>query len=415
MTVTPHTPLDTLNVSINFGENSIPIGRLAYKNRRIYFEYDRNFLSKKLPISPFMLPLKAGLNEGNPALFEGLHGVFNDSLPDGWGRLVLDRLLRSKGYQIGDFTPLDRLAYIGAHGMGALVYAPDYSHTADETLLNLDMLAEESQHVLTGEAPEVLEELLRLGGSSAGARPKATISLSGDKQKIIEGTAKCDETFEPWIVKFANSTDGADAGAVEYVYSQMAHMAGIIMPETHLFSARNGAGYFATKRFDHDGTGQRLHMHTACGLLHSDFRTPSLDYEDLIKLTIGLTRDVREAQAMYRLAVFNVLSHNRDDHSKNFSYLMDEHGTWKLAPAYDLTYSFGPRGEQSTMVAGEGKIPTEEHLLKLARHADLKPQQAHEIIEQVRDALSHWKALAQNAGVATRTIVTIHQAIEGKK
>lgn len=399
MTIKQHISLDTLNVSINFGGNTIAVGKLAYKNRRIYFEYDRDFLDRKLDISPFMLPLKTGLHESKPELFEGLPGVFNDSLPDGWGRLLLDRLLRSKGYQSGDFTPLDRLAYIGTHGMGALTYEPDYSHAPDDTLINLDKLAQESQHVLEGESSKVLEELLRLGGSSAGARPKATIGLSEDKQKIIEGAANIYNGYEPWIVKFANSMDGADAGAIEYVYSQMARMAGIDMPETYLFPAKEGIGYFATKRFDRGVNGKRLHMHTACGLLHSDFRTPSLDYEDLIKLTMTLTRDIRAAQAMYRLAVFNVLSHNRDDHSKNFSFLMDKNGTWRLAPAYDLTYSSGPRGEQSTMVAGEGKNPTKEHLLQLAHHADLKPKQANEIIDQVCEALRNWKKLAKDAGV----------------
>ncbi|NET71413.1 MAG: type II toxin-antitoxin system HipA family toxin [Sphaerospermopsis sp. SIO1G2] len=412
MTISNYLSLDTLNVSLNFGDTLIPVGRLAYKNRRIYFEYDRDFLDRNLAISPFMLPLKEGLHEGNAALFEGLPGVFNDSLPDGWGRLLLDRLLRSKGFSIGDFTPLDRLAYIGAHGMGALSYEPDYSQTSDESLLNLDKLAEESRHVLAGESSDVLEELLRLGGSSAGARPKATIGLSHDKQSIIEGTARCTADYEPWMVKFANSMDGADAGAVEYVYSQMARMGGINMPETYLFPAKEGAGYFAIKRFDRNAVGKRQHMHTACGLLHSDFRTPSLDYEDLIKLTMSLTRDMRAAQAIYRLAVFNVLSHNRDDHSKNFSYLMDEYGAWTLAPAYDLTYSSGPRGEQSTMVAGEGKNSTTAHLLKLAAHADLKQNEAISIIDQVREALCQWNKLAANAGVTKEMMATIHETIE---
>lgn len=411
MTAKTFTPLDRLSVSLDVGDTPIPVGRLAYKNRRIYFEYDRDFLDKKLPVSPFMLPLKSGVHEGKPDLFEGLPGVFNDSLPDGWGRLLLDRLLRCKGFSIGDFSPLDRLATIGAHGMGALIYEPDHSDAASNAALDLDRLAEESRHVLSGESSDVLEELLRLGGSSAGARPKASVAVSGDKKNITEGTANLKESYQPWIVKFANSMDGEDAGAVEYVYSQMARMAGVDMSETYLFPAKSGAGYFATKRFDRLENGKRLHMHTACGLLHSDFRTPSLDYEDLIKAAMALTRDVRAAQAMFRLAAFNVLSHNRDDHSKNFSFLMDERGAWRLAPAYDLTFSSGPRGEQSTMVAGEGRNPNAEHLLKLAHHADLKPAEAKEIIGQVCEGLSTWRNLAENAGVAKETIKTIGNVI----
>ena len=136
----------------------------------------------------------------------------------------------------------------------------------------------------------------------------------------------------------------------------MATRSGIAIPETHLFPAKKSAGYFATKRFDRD-CPKSLHMHTVCGLLHSDFRSPSLDYQDLIELTTLLTRDVRETEKMFRLAVFNVLAHNRDDHSKNFSFLMNEVGEWQLSPAYDLTFSSGPGGEQSTMVIGEGKTP----------------------------------------------------------
>jgi serine/threonine-protein kinase HipA len=295
--------------------------------------------------------------------------------------------------------------------MGALVYAPDYSFDTEKSLLDLDILAQESQQVLAGNSTDMLEELQRLGGSSAGARPKATIGLSPDKQKIIEGAVISDPAYEAWIVKFANSLDGEDAGAVEYVYSLMARLAGIAMTETHLFPASSGAGYFATRRFDRMSHGKRLHMHTACGLLHSDFRTPSLDYADLLKLTMTLTRDVRAAQEMFCLAVFNLFSHNRDDHSKNFSYLMDEQGVWRLAPAYDLTFSPGPRGEQSTMIGGEGRNPNAGHLLKLAHHADLKPAQANEIIEQVRDALTQWNMLACEAGVARETILRIGKMI----
>ena len=166
---------------------------------------------------------------------------------------------------------------------------------------------------------------------------------------------------------------------------------------------KKSAGYFAVKRFDRDGN-KRYHMHTACGLLHSDFRTPSLDYEDLIAFAGMLTRDVREVEKMYQLAVFNVLAHNRDDHAKNFSFLMDEQGQWALSPAYDLTFSSGPRGEQSTMVMGEGKAPKAEHLIKLGIDAKIDKDRIHEIIQQTQASLAKWPRLAKHHGVSATNI-----------
>ena len=224
----------------------------------------------------------------------------------------------------------------------------------------------QAQEVLDGTSDDVLAELIALNGSSAGARPKALIGVNDKRDHIIHGVHDLPAGYTPWMVKFPNSQDGLDAGAIEYVYALMAKEAGVSMPDVHLFPAKRGTGYFAIKRFDRDGD-KRYHMHTACGLLHSDFRTPSLDYEDLVALTGMLTRDVREVEKLYQLAVFNVLAHNRDDHSKNFSYLMDSQGRWKISPAYDLTFSSGPRGEQSTMVMGEGRNPNTIHLLKLAQ------------------------------------------------
>lgn len=403
--------INSLNVALDFGAQKIPVGKLATKNRQVYFEYDAGFLQKNLEISPFKLPLKGGVQTFDPKLFEGLPGVFNDSLPDGWGRLLLDRALRAGGIMPDTFAPLDRLAHVGRHGMGALIYEPDYSADISDTQIDLDALSEQSQHILAGESSDLLDELLALNCSSAGARPKAMIAVNKDKTHIIHGIAPLDADYAPWLVKFANSADSPDAGAIEFVYSQMARLAGLEIMETYLFPAKRGFGYFATQRFDLLPDGKRLYMHTACGLLHSDFRVPALDYQDLIKATMMLTRDIREAQKMYRLAVFNALSYNRDDHAKNFSFLMDETGQWRLSPAYDLTFSSGPGGEQSTMVMGEGKNPSIDHLLKLAALADLPEQKANEIIEQVRNALNQWHTLAKQAGVTTQKQESIAEKI----
>ncbi len=399
-----------VKVGINFGNNVHPVGRLAIRDRQIYFEYDQTFIENGLEISPLRLPLKSGVQSFDYDLFEGLPGVFNDSLPDGWGRLLFDLFARSQGILPADITPLDRLAHVGSHALGALVFEPD--HSADDTQgdISLDSLATQAQEVLDGTSDDVLAELIALNGSSAGARPKALIGVNEKRDHIIHGVHDLPAGYAPWMVKFPNSQDGLDAGAIEYVYALMAKVAGVSMPDVHLFPAQRGSGYFAIKRFDRDGE-KRYHMHTACGLLHSDFRKPSLDYEDLVALTWMLTRDVREVEKLYQLAVFNVLAHNRDDHSKNFSYLMDSQGGWKLSPAYDLTFSSGPRGEQSTMVMGEGRNPNTSHLLKLADEAKIIKDRALEIIDATKSSLSKWPTLAKQYGVSDTNIKLIQNKI----
>ena len=399
-----------IRVGLNFGAAPLPVGRLALRDRKIYFEYDRAFIERGLEISPLRLPLKSGVVSFDNTLFEGLPGVFNDSLPDGWGRLLFDRFARSHGLLPSELTPMDRLAHVGAHGMGALVYEPDHNTQNTNDKISLDKLAKQAQEVLDGTSDDVLKELLTLNGSSAGARPKALIGVDATKKNIIHGAHDLPDGYAPWIVKFANTQDGGDAGAIEYVYALMAREAGIAMPDVHLFPAQKGSGYFAVKRFDREGK-RRFHMHTACGLLHSDFRTPSLDYEDLVALTGLLTRDVREIEKMVQLAVFNVLAHNRDDHAKNFSFLMDETGEWKLSPAYDLTFSSGPNGEQSTMVMGEGRNPGIDHLLKLGSEAKLSKGRMLEMIERTKAALANWEVLAKEHGVSADNIDLIAKRI----
>ena len=399
-----------IKVGINFGDKILPVGRLAINNRQIYFQYHDSFLEQNLNISPFHLPLKSGLRSFDFNLFEGLPGVFNDSLPDGWGRLLFDRFARSRFILPAEISPLDRLAHVGLNCLGALTYEPDFSSKENSDIINLDKLANQAQEVLNGESFEVLQDLLALNGSSAGARPKALIGLNSDRKKIVHGIHDLPEGYLPWIVKFCNAQDGSDAGAIEYVYGLMAKKAGIEMPDINLFSAKKGAGYFAVKRFDRNGK-ERFHMHSACGLLNSDFRVPSLDYEDLILLTSALTRDAREIEKLYRLAVFNILAHNRDDHSKNFSFLMNQKGDWKLSPSYDLTFSSGPRGEQSTMIMGEARNPNVNHLVKLGEKNKITKKRITEIIDQTQSALASWKVLASEYGVSKNNILLISKYI----
>lgn len=403
--------LNLLKVGIEFSEEVLPVGKLASRENRIYFEYDSAFLDRRLDISPINLPLRPGVQSFDRHVFEGLPGVFNDSLPDGWGRLLFDRMMNSKGMSHGEPDPLTWLAYAGRSGMGALVYEPDLGGAAPDQEVDLDQIALRVREVLDGESGDALQDLLILSGSSAGARPKAMIGLDAGCRTAVYAVHPLRKGFEPWMVKFPGQGDGPYAGAVEFVYALMAKEAGLDLSEVQLLPARAGAGYFAARRFDRN-EGSRLHLHSACGLLHSDFKAPTLDYRDLVALTMALTRDVREAEKMFRLAVFNVLAHNRDDHSKNFSFLMDAQGDWTLSPAYDLTCALGPGGEQSTLVMGEGRNPGIEHLIRLGLEAELSRSRIDGIIERVRAALSQWRKLAKEHGIARSDIDWIADRIK---
>jgi serine/threonine-protein kinase HipA len=400
-----YNPADIVHVSMHDRK----VGRLALVERRIYFEYDPAFIETGLQISPFKLPLQSGAIACDDQLFEGLFGVFNDSLPDGWGRLLLDRNLRNHGIAPEQLTALERLTHVGMNGMGALCYEPDSSaKESGEETLNLDTLAHETQKVLEGESEDIFPELLQLASSSAGARPKVMVGVSANRKHMIHGNDALSDGYSYWLVKFASSADTKDIGAVEYAYSLMARAAGLDMPETTLFTGKTGKGYFGVERFDRV-SDQRIHMHSLCGLLHADHRLPSLDYEAVLRATLTLTRNVKELEKVFRLAVFNVLAHNRDDHSKNFAYLMQPDGAWQLAPAYDLTFSSGPGGEQSMTVVGEGKAPGKEQLLELAKKFDIK--HAPNIIDEVKEAILRWRKFADEAGVSASASKQIAKVI----
>jgi serine/threonine-protein kinase HipA len=386
------------------GKTPLPMGRLAFIDRRIFFEYTPEFLHSGLELSPFKLPLKPGIFTCKEHIFDGLFGVFNDSLPDGWGRLLLDRKLTKVGINPQTLTPLDRLCYVGKGGMGALQYQPEIEEKKKFNLLtDLDLIADECLQFLENKGDQYVEDLLVMNGSSAGARPKIVVSLLPDQKGF--------KTSQPpyhneWIIKFRSFLDPEDIGPLEYAYHLMASAAGVDVPQAKLFKSRKCGGHFGVKRFDRQ-EHRILHMHTVSGLLHADHRLPSLDYGTLMKATLWLTKDIREGEKLLRLAAFNVFAHNRDDHAKNFSFLMDENGTWRLSPAYDLTYSYGPGGEHCTTVMGEGKYPSSSSLLKLAQVADIKPEKATQIIHHVKEAVVNWPRFAKEAEVTSRSMESI--------
>ena len=348
------------------------VGTLAETpDHRVAFAYTESWLENGFAVSPFSLPLEQKVFVPASESFGGLWGVFADSLPDAWGRLLVDRLLRSRG--LADVSVLDRLAIVGGEGMGALTYRPAWDISRDASPGDLDDLAARCAAVLRHDDTADPDELFRLGGSSGGARPKV---MTGE-----------------WIIKFPASGDIADAGVMEKEYMDCAAACGIDVPETKLMPSRRCSGYFAVRRFDRVD-GRRRHMLTASAILETDPRTPSLDYHTLMKLTAILSRSSEaDLMQMYRRMCFNVYAHNRDDHAKNFSFLMREGGGWELAPVYDLTgihFSDGDpswgdwQNQHALSVNGKFSRITDEDILAVGERYGLGT--APKVLEQVRAA-----------------------------
>ena len=350
------------------------VGTMApYQRFRTAFEYSEEWLRTGFSISPFSLPLQPGVKLAKPDPFEGLFGIFADSLPDGWGRLLVDRMLRRQGKRPEEIAPITRLSIVGGTGMGGLEYKPVYGMTGGISSTDLDLLAEECRKVLQSEESENLDLLYAMGGSSGGARPKVMIRL-GD---------------EEWIVKFPSSGDPSDIGLMEYEYNLCAAACGIQVPEVRLFPSNRCAGYFGAKRFDREMTPageKKIHMASASALLEVSHRIPSLDYTSLMGLTWQLTKRADELLKVYTLMCFNVFAHNRDDHSNNFSYLCAD-GKWRLAPAYDLTYSNSMGGEHATTIAGEGRNPSVKDILSVAKKTGINMSTARQIAAGVEQTV----------------------------
>jgi hipA N-terminal domain len=351
------------------------VGTMAlYENRLAVFEYDGEWLRDGFSISPFSLPLEKKVFVPKIDPFEGLFGVFADSLPDGWGRLLVDRLMRRNGLNPQTIGSLERLAIVGNSGMGALTYRPVILMENVQGDLSLDEIAGECSRILNTESSENLDYLFAKGGSSGGARPKILT-------KVGE---------EDWIIKFPSSDDSQNIGKQEYDYALCAQACGLNMEEVRLFPSNKTKGYFGTKRFDRRGKGEegKVHMVSAAGLLETSHRIPNLDYDILMKLTLQLTRSMEECEKLYRLMCFNVFAHNRDDHSKNFTYLYEEKAQrWILSPSYDLTYSNSLGGEHATTVNGNGVNPEMEDILAVAEKTGLNVAKSQKTANEIKECV----------------------------
>ena len=401
--------INKLFVSLLLEGVSIDVGELVLSNHKIYFRYNNNYLKTGLNLSPIKLPFSTDIVSTGNEPFDGLFGVFNDSLPDAWGKLLLDRFLMAKEINVTQLNPLDRLAHVGSRGMGALVYKPEIKPENESSLIpGLDSLASEMNYVLQGTSSEIIEELFILGGSSGGARPKIFVAYNPVTNDLTHGVDNTPDGYEDWIIKFPSPADHRMIANIEFAYYQMAMLAGIEMTKCRLFEGKSGNLYFGTKRFDRFDN-KRLHVHTASGIMHDNFRMSTMDYGHLMDCAFRLEKHVKAYEKIFRLAAFNVYSHNRDDHSKNFSFLMNAKGEWTFAPAYDLTFSNSGYGYHSTMIAGESKNPGRKDLLRLAAHFGLR--NANSIIEEVQEAISRWDSIANKYQVPKEIRNSIQKTI----
>jgi serine/threonine-protein kinase HipA len=395
-----------LGVYFHFGpDNKQLLGKLFYQAGLAYFELDKDFLDYGINISPVNLKLDSRLQIAPRSPFNGLHGVFADSLPDGWGLLLMDRNFRQAQLPLTRITPLDRLAYMGDRAMGALSYQPDLGVLGQDEpgdSIILSELANESLAVYQGSAKEVTRQLNILGGSPGGARPKAIIGLYDNH--AISGAGDLPANYRHWLVKFptGDSAVAQAEGAVEYIYSLMAVAAGINFPKTKLIEA--ASGYFACERFDRGPANQRIHMHTFAGLVNADFRLPDADYELLMRATSHVTRSHLDLCEVLRRMIFNIISGNRDDHTKNFSFLMATDGIWRLSGAYDMTFNIGINGHHSMSVMGYGQDIPIQAVQKIADMIPLSAAKVKMMIQQIVESLSQWRKLAVDFYVPIKVI-----------
>ncbi len=369
-----------LNLSLAFDEHAkLAAGRLAMSEGLAQLEWSPEIIAQQL-----------------------------DALPEGWGYLVMRRRLRNGGIDIASLSGLELLALVGETARGALSFEPASRPADGVETLDLDALAKEAAAIIEGKEGTLGDTLAELGGSAGGARPKVNVGFD-DKGNISGGAGEVARGHLAWIVKFRASEDPVDIGPIEFAYAEMASAAGLEVPEHRLISSRKSAGYFATRRFDRPEPGRRIHMVSMEGAMESPSQTPS-SYDMLMRLTRGITRNSEDVAAVFRRMVFNVLAHNRDDHSRQHAFLMDEGGVWRLAPVYDLTYAPGPGGEHYLDIDGEGRRPTRAHVERLGQKQGLSARQISAIIDDVGAAVASWESFAKAAAVSSASLQQISLA-----
>lgn len=403
------TPLEVLR-TLSDGRR-IPVGTLAENKTGVFFQYHAGYLQRHSSLSPFKLAAITQLQKAPAQPHFGLHGVFSDSLPDGWGLYLMDRVLRNKGYNPQRVSALERLAFVGSNCLGALSYSPQKALVdplpGDVAIVRL---GREGVKEFEGSETELIDYLHEAGGSG-GARPKLNATRLADGSY----STRLDTVGTPVLIKLTSDRFALknEESLVEYLYLDMARAAGIEVPQYSLFNADKSDRWLQQTRFDCSEKG-RYHLISAAALLHASFREPALDYVDLIKAT-RLLCGVSEAQNLLKRALFNFLTVNQDDHAKNFSFLADDDDNWRLSPAYDLVYSPMSFNEHMTSFNGSGTGPDKKALEEMGGQAgfsSLKP--VYEMIEQLISVVSQFGRQPVGGELKKETRQLIKADIEGK-
>ena len=402
------------------------VGYLANdEENNVYFTYDPSFIARGIEISPIMLPLRRepySFPRLTSETYRTLPGLFADSLPDKFGRKVINEYLISIGRDKNSFTPIEELLYIGKRGMGALEYYPRLDGSLDgSTEIRIEDIANAAKDVLkrrseSGIKPEIgkLRDLIKIGSSAGGAKAKAIIAYNETTGVYRSGQIDAGKGFTYWIIKFDRLDKGEKDSFFdsyqtreEYAYYLMARSAGINMSECRLL--KEGDDYhFLTKRFDRyvdeNGVLRKLHMVTACGLAHIDYADKhNFSYSGLFSILERLYCPFEDRYELFRRMVYNVMASNYDDHSKNFSFLMDREGKWRLSPAYDLTYANDPNSNyinnHQCLVNGKFEGITLEDILQVGIDAGLNKRKMGVIIEEVKSAVRNWPTFAAQAEI----------------
>lgn len=391
-----------LRVRLRFSPLDQPlVGTLVEDRGQVWFGYDSAFVQRGLEISPIRLPVAQGLVEHPVHPGVPIPGVFNDARPEGWGLKLLHRAFQSRGRAASSVSPLDELAFLGQHTMGALVFEPCTGPTGElDAAVALAELAAHAQQVWDDRVEEVLPQLVRAGSPSGGARPKALVGLRADSEPGFRyGEGDLPEGWEAWLVKFPTSTDDPEVGRREAAWMAMASAAGVEVPACRVLALEGVGDAFAVRRFDRPGGSARLHMLSGAGALDADFRLPVADYGHLLRATTVLCGgDRSQVLALFRLAAFNVAAVNQDDHLHNLAWLMEPDGAWRLAPGFDLTYAPRPYGERWTTVAGVGRQVRGSHLLTLAQVLGIRSRDARQVLDQVTEATARVRRFLEEYG-----------------
>lgn len=354
-------------LTVKYHNEVVGVLSLTPDDKRLAFEYDSQWIAEGFSISPLELPLKSGLFLAKPTPLYGNFGIFEDSLPDGYGRYLLHKALLREGIDDRNLSAIDRLSIVGSNGMGALTYEPQTIIVKEDGIKDFDLLQEKALEVLKEQQDSDAGLLLYNSGNSGGCRPKAIFS---------------DEEGH-WLVKFRHTYDPKDMGQQEYHYNEVARKCGIDVPDFKLINEK----YFTTRRFDLTAEGERIHTATAGGLLCLSLSEPVLDYSNLLALTGYLTKSPKYVEEMFRRMVFNYLTDNKDDHCKNFSFLVQKNANgkyvWHLAPAYDLTLcTEGYNGQHATSVNQTG-YPTLKDFIAVGTNIKMNPKRCQEIFDEV--------------------------------